>query len=298
MSQSAIVNIFFVIDKNFIIPFTVALTSVLENNQNIQIEVFVIHDIEDVSILDDIITFFKTKYSVVLNLITLSQKRFDDIPNDYSGSKYISKATYFKLLFGEILPKTITCGLYLDCDTIVTGSLKDIPKLTFKSPENDSEYSILAVSDSKKDININRIHELDISLNDYFNAGVMFINLNMWRIEGASNGLIIILERFKNHLKWLDQDVLNIYFKDKVGKMDSTYNVITSMQLQEIPLIIHYSGESKPWHYVNNGPYKYLFYKYLKLTPFINFNLDKITLKKVKQKYSEKVKLILKLKSL
>ncbi len=34
------------------------------------------------------------------------------------------------------------------------------------------------------------------------------------------------------------------------------------------PIIIHYTGGSKPWHLKNTHPYKQLYWKYLRMTPY------------------------------
>ena len=51
-------NIFFVLDKNYIVPFTVALTSVLENNKDLKIQVFVLHELGKNEVLDIACNFF------------------------------------------------------------------------------------------------------------------------------------------------------------------------------------------------------------------------------------------------
>ncbi len=113
----------------------------------------------------------------------------------------------------------------------------------------------------------------------------MLINLNKWRLDKVSGELMKIAMDYKNHLLWHDQDVLNIYFRNNVGTLDSTYNKFIEHRIPKLPLIIHYTGSSKPWQYFNNHPYKYLYWKYLKMTPFKNQKFESVTIKMAFQKY-------------
>lgn len=283
-------NIFYVVDKNFIPHFTVSLTSLLENNKDLHISVYVIHDLQDASVLQPIIDFFSNKYSVRLNLKELDNQVFDNIPTNFAISTYISKAAYFRLLLTDIIPGTVRSGLYIDCDTIVTGSLKDLIDISFKTGNGMEEYSLMAVSDDNEVNDIERLKVLGIDTRFYFNSGVMLVNLEKWRAEDASAKLLQVTEEYRDHLKWLDQDVLNIYFINKTGRLKPIYNTIASVKSAAEPIILHFSGSSKPWHYMNRGPYKHIYWKYLRMTPFKNVQFEKVTLKKILKKYVSVIK--------
>jgi len=283
-------NVFYVIDKNFIIPFTVSLTSLLENNKDLDISVYVIHDLNEISVFLKTIKFFDKNYSINLHLLKFNNEIIEKIPNNFPGSKYISRATYFKLFFGELIPKNIDSGFYLDCDTIVTNSLLEISNLDFSSNLKGEEFSFLAVRDISEFDEIERINKLGIKLKSYFNAGVMLINLNKWRFDNVSNDLVNVLIKYQNHLEWLDQDVLNIHFANNYGNLNPKYNKFSSQKHPVMPTIIHFSGSSKPWQFTDISPYKYQFRKYLKLTPFQNHKIEKLTIKKVKEKYAKLLK--------
>lgn len=292
--EKRMLNVFYVVDKNFITHFTVSLTSLLENNQNVNVSVYVIHDLEDKSVFDKIISFVEIKYKIILNIIEIDNTIFDNLPI----TKNISKASYFRLLLAEILPQNISSGLYIDCDTIVTGSLQDLVEVGFLAKGNQvKEYSILAVSDANGVKEIERLNEFGVRSKFYFNAGVLFINLEKWRTDAVSKMIIVIAEQYKDHLKWHDQDVLNIFFVDKCGKLDACYNGFATTKLPQMPVILHFNGSSKPWHYFNDGPYKPIYWKYLKLTPFKNEKFEEITFYKRIRKIKNRVKKQLNIKS-
>jgi lipopolysaccharide biosynthesis glycosyltransferase len=273
--EKNVLNVFYVVDKNFITHFTVSLTSLLENNRNLHTSVYVIHDLDDKSVFDNIISFCKKKYNVILNIIEIDNSIFDNLPI----TDNISKASYFRLLLADILPQNVLSGLYIDCDTIVTGSLQDLLEISFFDLGNQNkEYSVLAVSDANGAKEVLRLNELGVDSKFYFNAGVLFINLKKWRNDGVSKKIIAMAEQYKDHLKWHDQDVLNIFFVNKSGILDAGYNGFASKLLPQMPIILHFNGSSKPWHYFNDGPYKSIYWKYLKMTPFKNEKFEEITI--------------------
>ena len=274
-------NVFFAVDQSFLTHFTVTITSLLENNKDLNVTVYIIHDMVNAVELENIINFLQQSYMVSVKAIYVDNTVF----NNFQVVHYISKATYFRFLLADILPENIVSGLYLDCDIIITGSLKEIIHSNFID-KNKGECGLLAVSDKGEPIEIQRLkNTLSVETDMYFNAGVMFINLDKWRKEKVADKLIKIADKYKDLLKWSDQDVLNIYFKNICGKLDSTYNMFTNKVLDKTPVIIHFSGSSKPWHYLNNHPYKALYWKYLNLTPFKNEKFEKVTLKKILKKY-------------
>ena len=65
----------------------------------------------------------------------------------------------------------------------------------------------------------------DLNLKDsYFNAGVMFINLELWRKSNTTNFLIEKLEEIKHKITFWDQDVLNAHFDGEYFQLDEGMN--------------------------------------------------------------------------
>ena len=285
MSIRKTLNVFFSVDENYIIHFTAALTSLLENNKDLDICVYVIHDKKYREKIKQIEPFFDHQYNVTLNLLSVDNDVFKNVPT----SNYISEASYYRLLLADLIPETVNFGLYLDCDTIVTGSLSQLADPVFLSAIEKEKNYFIAVPDKGEESDIKRFKKIGLDINGYFNAGVMFIYLKKWRIDKVSIKLLHTLQEYEPYLEWHDQDVLNIYFKNKWGQLNDTYNKFVDKKLSELPKIIHFSGSSKPWHYLNYHPYKSLYWKYLNLTPFKDEKFEPVTIKKVIQKYRGKL---------
>ncbi|WCT14910.1 glycosyltransferase family 8 protein [Mucilaginibacter jinjuensis] len=254
-------NVIFTIDQKFLQHFSAAIVSLLENNRDIDFNVFIIHDIEKTETLDNLVQFIKSKYNVRLNLIFLDNSIFEN----YRVSLHYSKAVYFRLLFTEILPKTIDKALFLDSDLIVTGSVKELAEYQFKD-----EY-LLAVDDAEVTSHVERLNKLGFPIKRYFNAGVLLINFKAWRADGVAGEFIGLANQYMDKLEWWDQDILNMYFYNGWQPMNPKYNAIhLRKKLPQLPVVVHYAGPSKPWLYIHEHPYKNLYWEYLKLTPFKN----------------------------
>jgi lipopolysaccharide biosynthesis glycosyltransferase len=268
-------NFVFTIDERYLQHFTVTLTSLIENNQYIVLNVYLIHDFTDLSKLNNVLVFFE-KYDINISLLSLNNSLFDQ----YTISHHISKAVYFRLLMSDIIPDNVDSVIYLDSDIVITGSLKKLVDFDFK---NKYLYAVSDIASAEQ--SIIRLNEIGVPATKYFNSGVMLINLKMWRDSDVSKNLILTAEKYRSKLQWWDQDVLNIYFYDKWEQLPYKYNAnAINKRLDEIPLIIHYTSSSKPWQYLNNHPYKKYYWQYLRLTPFKNFRYKDITLKNLLKK--------------
>lgn len=263
-------NIIFTIDKAYIQHFTVALISICENNPDLDLNIFVIHDLDDLKLINEIQTFFRNKYNVLISLLSLESSLFDN----YTLTHHISKATYFRLMIAEIMPKNIKKALFLDSDLLVLGSLKELVEFDLE------ENYLSAVQDLVDVESIHRMNNLGISAKRYFNAGVMLINLEKWQTDKVSVGLIATAKEYMDRLLWWDQDVLNIFFHARWKLMPPTFNEKhLTKRLKEKPIVVHFAGTSKPWLYLNNHPYKKEYWQYLKLSPFKDYRYSDFSLK-------------------
>jgi len=272
----------FTIDGNFIQHFTVACTSLLETNREIIGRVMIVHDMDFNKQLNKSFKYFLNKY----NLNIESYKLQSDTLSKYKTSHHITKAAYFRLLLSEILPANVNRVLYLDSDLVINGSLSYINDIEFNKKSSidkcktgegkksfqyvdSDEYFFYATDHGYNAHDLARLDFANYKSEKYFNSGVMLINLKKWRASSVSEQLINIADKYNDHLTWWDQDILNIAFQNSWGELSYAYNAFcTTEKNGEKYKIIHYTGPSKPWHLMNRHPYKYLYWKYLRMTPF------------------------------
>lgn len=270
-------NIIFTIDEKFIQHFAVTLISLLENNKDLNLSLYVIHDIKDISPLKEVENFVKSKYGISFHLIYVDNTMFDH----YRISAHYSKAVYYRLIITELVPDTIDTALFLDSDTVVTGSLRELARHRF----NEGEY-LLAVDDTEVSSHVARLNAMGFPVKRYFNAGVLLINMKAWRADQVSKKLIALANDYMDRLSWWDQDILNMHFYNVWQDMDPKFNAIhLRRRLPVLPVIIHYAGTSKPWLYAHTHPYKSVYWEYIKLTPYKNARYPDLNLKEFLRKY-------------
>lgn len=286
------IDVVFISDVNYIQHLTVAITSLLENNLDLVNNIFIVNNVEKEEKFNKLISFISTEYKI--NIILLKISNIDMY--NFKLSHHLTVATYFRLFFSELLPKSITEILFLDSDIVVQGSLSDMIPLAL-----NQKYYLYAVDHLFKINDFDRLLDMNYKSKKYFNAGVLYINLKKWRDEKIHLLFQDILNKYNEKILWADQDILNIAFEDLWGELDFKYNAfeLTEKDCTQDYRIIHYTGSSKPWHFRNNHPYKNLYWKYLRMTPFKRYIPKDLTvinvvkwlipksIKKILKKYHE-----------
>jgi len=192
------------------------------------------------------------KYNnIEIKLIHIDSKNLRGFP----VSGHISPAAYYRIMALKMLPESVERILYLDCDIIVNGNLKEIYSRDFGGAE------IIACEDKKISKNIRSVYDalgMDYGIK-YFNSGVLLFNVKKIRSNDNFEKDIFEFVR-KNNKKLLfhDQDVLNYYFQGKVKYINSKkYNCIVKLIKNKKEakwaacnsVIIHFADKRKPWNY-------------------------------------------------
>jgi len=160
----------------------------------------------------------------------------------------LHSVTYARMFLDHLVPKTLKRIIYLDCDTMVASPIEDLFDLDLKS------HALGAVCDTqsmKAKMGYDIVGKGDIfkPTDDYFNAGVLVIDLDKFRQadiparmrEFETSGIV-------NRL-YYDQDMLNLIFRGDWHKLHWRYNVIDPRPPHETlqPKILHFTGGRKPW---------------------------------------------------
>jgi len=107
--------------------------------------------------------------------------------------------------------------LYLDSDLIVRGDLSELETIGL------SGFWIGAVSEVLEE---NSRHAVKMGHTDYFNSGVMLLNLKAWRENHLPEKLLENKLREPWH-SFMDQDVLNWTCENKILYLPATWNCTT-----------------------------------------------------------------------
>lgn len=269
--SDAPIKLVFGVDGAYSQHLAVTLRSLLENNRSNTFEIFVIQinmAKEDEAKIRSVVAGFS---NAKIGFQAFDIARYSHFRTD----GHISHASYLRIFIPEILPESEERVLYLDCDLVVQGDI---------APLWESDLGDKVIGAVKNPYFV-RHDDLEMPAEaDYFNAGVLLLNLKRWRERHATAQLIDFIERHHAHLYAHDQDALNAVFLNDFAALPPQWNFQTSMlwceperldlsyeafrRLLQDPLVIHYTTPSKPWHFRNTHPHKEVYYQYLKRTPY------------------------------
>ena len=179
------------------------------------------------------------KGSASISWVPVDLDRF----KEFTTTRYISRMTYARLLIPQVLPQTVSRVLYLDADILV---LEDLRPLW----ESDLHGAIVG---AVPDLWVPQMKRSDIPrVKDYFNAGVLLIDLTQWRDERISDKAI---EYLAEHTRspFADQDALNAVCDGRWARLDRRWNLqdggvlVWEMAAEQRPGIIHFVSRCKPW---------------------------------------------------
>lgn len=248
----------------------VTIESLLEHC-SLPTTIHLLHDERLGSDEDEGVEFNKSCYNeIVENYNSKLQFHHVELPDwvdEMPATKQFTAGTLLRLQLPELLPN-IDKVLYLDCDMVV---LTDISKLW---NTNLDKYYLGACIDtgfaSLGNITKKYWKNRGIPTDNYFNAGMLLLNLNKLRESSFSQKAFNYLNKHRD-VQLLDQDVLNWFCQDEYLMLDEKYNIFTHRNDAENYLddcILHYtSGGRKPWN-VYSGPIDNYYWKYLIKTPW------------------------------
>ena len=185
--------------------------------------------------------------------------------------------TFFKFLIVEVLPKEVEKIIYVDSDMLVN---LDINKLW----QIELEDKILAAAPEAETLKLAQSFLVKrkfiiaagfVNRDDYFNAGVLIMNLKVLR-DSEKN--------IKRGVKWrgehpqcdcFDQDIWNYLFSKNYLKLPGKFNVmvdyqrrISKGQIQMKEAIYHYASHALSLN--NNDPFNRLWMKFFVKTPWFD----------------------------
>lgn len=173
------------------------------------------------------------------------------------NSLHGDRTTYGRLLLPEIVNGDRV--LYLDADLVVEVDVLDLETFQF----NNCAVAAVRGGYFKNTLgNKFYIGKLKLSPDlEYFNAGVLLLNLKEWRAKEITKKCLDIARQYPQELPSHDQSLLNIYCSGNFAKLPPAFNC-SWLAHQPKPgvadkMIIHFVGSPKPWDpfglFIHNG---------------------------------------------
>ncbi len=240
-------TIIYGVDGNFITHAGISILSIINTTKNVTLHFYVITSDNTPDDFEKLHTIIK-KTSHTLTVLQIKKSLFSLFPT----SKVFSHAIYYRLLSPYLLAANSKI-LYLDADIIALRSLQDI------FHNRDLKNKICAVvkeAENQKELSA----RVGIPQGDYFNSGVMLINVPKWIKENISEKAIQVLHDNAGEFKYFDQDALNWVLCGKVHYLEKRYNTVFMIGHRKIDfmlrppqdtVLLHYAGANKPWQMWN-----------------------------------------------
>ena len=162
---------------------------------------------------------------------------------------HVSVGTLYRLLVPQIISSDVEKIIYLDSDIVVNLDIKELWQIELGDKILAGVPEIFSYkTGDEMNRNFRLCADGFVKHENYFNAGVLVMNLNLLRAEEAA-----ILDGFYftqkyRHRSYFDQDVLNYCFASRSLKLPVKFNRFTqSFRLEKESLakkIYHYAGGS------------------------------------------------------
>ena len=267
--QNPEINVCFIADNDYVLPTSAAITSLCRNSdREYRYNVYVV--------MPENSSYGAKRYlsenafgynNVTVKVIEAELSELESLHRG-GNTQYLAATTAALLKFklASLFPE-LDKILYLDGDVIVRDDL-----VALYGYELGNNY-VAAVRDLPQVLYDKQQLGADISGRDYFNSGVMLLNLKKIRDEDAESRLIETKKNYADQ-SLMDQNILNIVFKGAVlqlpfvynacyinlvesrnrydiGKLNKLYGTNYKSVYDILPdiKIMHFSSKLKPWYF-------------------------------------------------
>lgn len=248
----------------------VAIISILENNPEFTFKFYLLCSSHDPSWSKQTGDFLASYGSSFIE-IPVNEQDYSSFPVMH----HFSFACYYRIMIPELIPESEY--IYMDSDIICNGSLAPFLEVDMTG------YAVAAVEDPvykwKESLGMS-------SSSRYFNSGVMLVDATIWNQKNIRTEAVEFLVQFPDKIRFVDQCALNaildgswrrlpprfnqqgILYRQDFEPGDSDWSNREMEEAVQHPILVHYTGPSKPWQYNCPHPLKHLYWQYQRRSPF------------------------------
>ncbi|WP_304617124.1 glycosyltransferase family 8 protein [Paracoccus sp. (in: a-proteobacteria)] len=182
------------------------------------------------------------RLGVSLRRVEVSEDHFDHL---LIKRDHLTRSTYLRLLIPDLFPDEDR-AIYMDCDMVVMGDLSELDQVEL------GDALIAAVPCPSPDPL--EVEATGHMLGTYVNAGLLVMNLPLWRQERVAETCMRLLSDPDRPLLSEDQSAINIIARGRMRLLDPRLNVYSdpgsypqSADFPQAPLVLHYVVNNKPW---------------------------------------------------
>jgi lipopolysaccharide biosynthesis glycosyltransferase len=274
-ARSEVMHIAFGVDASYFRGMGVAIASIVKNNPN---RPFVFH-VFAFAVSEDSrrrIAQMEKICGAPIHVHVLDTELLAEFSKFPCFGKH-SLGTFIRLLIPNKLQGITKKLLYLDADLLCFGNIDELLS-------TDLDDCIAAVVHDEAETTVKtQVLALGIQHQHYFNAGVMYINVDNWVANDTQNTALSILT--SRDLVFADQDALNIALDGRTKYIDDKWNHRyhlvdflsrgdASLNVAKPFVFMHFTGPVKPWHSWCLHEAKEIFLNYQAMSAWSDMALD------------------------
>ena len=248
MNSNNQINLFFSVDDNYCKFLSVTLDSIINNsNNNFIYNIYVLNSgLSDhcVQKLNNQVSK-KTNFNILYVDMHEKLKKFEGL---LFTRDFYNQTIYYRLFIPTLFPE-LDKALYLDSDIIL---LDDVAKL-YKIELGNKLLGVI-IDEAVQNTQVFKDYvecALDVKNTNYFNSGVMIMNLKELRNVKFEDQFFNLSKKYKFKVA-PDQDILNILCEDKTVIIPNEWNkmpIKNSVIRCDNPKLIHFNMMFKPWQF-------------------------------------------------
>lgn len=208
--------------------------------------------------------FFK---NFEIEFLKIPEEDFAMLPENF----HLKKQAYYRLKIPKLISEEK--ALYLDCDIIVRKSLAEL-----YSKDISNVYAAV-IEDIKFGKSTNNTEMLELhNISNYFNSGVMLLNLDKLRQESVMESCLDFCIKNPEKLFYCDQDALNcvmdkfcLFLEPKFNFQYQPYHKPIKELYKNCKkdiVLTHFVSDQKPWDLKPTLKFGLEYYHYAILTPW------------------------------
>lgn len=183
------------------------------------------------------------RLQVPVQRVEVAQDAFDHIA---VARAHLTRSTYLRLLIPDLFPDEDRV-LYMDCDMVVLDDLGALDRVDL-----GTEIVAAVPCPSPDPIEVAATGHV---LGSYVNAGLLVMNLPVWRQEKIAAACLALLCDPDRPLLSEDQSAINIAAAGRIRLLEPRFNTYSDPgaykrpeDFPDVPAVVHYVVNNKPWN--------------------------------------------------
>lgn len=264
-------------DENYILPFKTMVKSLVISQLEIGIKIWLIYENMEDQLVKNIEEYCRD-YGSNFEAIEVPNQYFKDV----KVTNRYPKAMYYRLLAADLLPDYLNRIIYLDPDTLIINSLKDLWETDL------GENTFAAASHTGIGDLAENVHKIRLSTDHvFFNTGIILMDLDKARKLVNKKDVFQACENLDWEHVFPDQDLFNILYgnhtlqiSDDLWNYDARFYAMYLLRsggdhdldwVMKNTSILHFCGKNKPWQEKGYNYFSSL-YKHFMNTEFSSFH--------------------------